>query len=211
MTISANRFLTLAEMTENAEHILGYLSSRGWTRNSICGMLGNMQTESTINPGIWQSLVSYDHDPYATVSGHGYGLVQWTPFNKYTIWARDSGLTYSNINSQLQRIEYEIANGLQWYATADYPMTFQEFKVSTDTPEYLAQAFLRNYERPADQNQPNRSTQARYWWDNLSGTGIITDPTDPTDPDPTNPPTDGKSDLDKALIHMLLSNSFHGW
>lgn len=165
-------------------------------------MLGNMQTESSINPGIWQSLISYDHDPYSTVSGHGYGLVQWTPFNKYTIWARDSGLTYSDINAQLQRIEFEIANGLQWISTSDYPLSFQEFKVSTDTPEYLAQAFLRNYERPADQTQPNRSTQAKYWWDNLSGSGIITDP--PPDQTP-------KSDANKALIHMLLSNSFSGW
>lgn len=165
-------------------------------------MLGNMQTESTINPGIWQSLISYDHDPYATVSGHGYGLVQWTPFNKYTIWARDSGLVYSDINAQLDRIEYEIANGLQWISTSEYPLSFQDFKVSTETPEYLADAFLKCYERPAEQNQPNRGTQARYWWDNLSGTGTIT----PTDPTPTP-----ESDSHKVLIHMYLANTLSGW
>lgn len=202
MTYSKNDFLTIEEMTVNAEHILGYLGSRGWTRNSICGMLGNMQTESTINPGIWQSLISYDHDPYASVSGHGYGLVQWTPFNKYTIWARDSGLVYSDIDAQLQRIEYEIANGLQWISTSEYPLTFQDFKVSTETPEYLADAFLKCYERPADQNQPNRGTQARYWWDNLSGTGTVT---------PTDPPSTPESDNHKALIHMYLAGTLKGW
>jgi hypothetical protein len=207
MVYSANRFLSLTEMKVNAEHILGYLGSRGWTRNSICGMLGNMQSESTINPGIWQGLNSYDSTPYVTVSGQGYGLVQWTPFNKYTIWARDNGLTYSDMNAQLQRIEYEIANGLQWISTSSYPMSFQQFKVSTETPEYLAQAFIRNYERPADQNQPNRSTQARYWWDNLSGSGII-DPNEPTDPPPTG---DEKTANGEALIHMLLANTISGW
>lgn len=203
MVYSKNAFLTLEEMTVNAEYILGYLLPLGWTRNAITGMLGNMQTESTINPGIWQNLISYDSDPYSTVSGHGYGLVQWTPFNKYTVWARDNGYNYADINAQLQRIEYELANGIQWYATTDYPMTFQEFKISTQTPEYLAQAFLRNYERPAEQNQPDRSTQARYWWDNLSGSGTITDPSTPTDP--------SVKSKEKALIHMLLSNSFSGW
>lgn len=188
MVVSKNAYLTREEMTVNAEHILGYLLPLGWTRNAICGMLGNMETESTINPGIWQGLVSYDHDPYSLVERQGYGLVQWTPFNKHTIWARDNGLDYVDINAQLMRIEYELENGLQWIPTLGYPMTFQEFKVSTRDPEYLAQAFLKNYERPADQNQPNRSTQARYWWDNLSGEGEVT-------PGPTPKPETRKNSL----------------
>ncbi len=203
MVISKNAFLTLDEMTINAEHILGYLLSRGWSRNSITGMLGNMQTESTINPGIWQNLDSYDHNPYIEVARHGYGLVQWTPFNKYTIWARDNGLIYSDINSQLMRIEYEIENGLQWISTTDYPLSFMEFKTSQATPEYLAQAFLRNYERPADQNQPNRSTQAKYWWDNLTGEGTI-------DPDAGGGGGQKRSGKN-AVIHMLLANTIRGW
>jgi hypothetical protein len=198
-------------MKENAEYILGYLGNRGWTRNSICGMLGNMQSESNINPGIWQSLKSYDSTPYITVSGQGYGLVQWTPFNKYTIWARDNGLNYKSIDSQLKRIEYELASGIQWYSTSDYPMSFSQFKVSTQSPEYLAQAFLRNYERPADQTQPNRSTQARYWWDNLSSGGVITPPDDPP-PDGDPPPDEGGvADKNKQLLSLLLCDSLNGW
>jgi len=158
-------------MTVNAQYIMDYLLADGWSKNAIAGMLGNMQTESSINPGIWQSLESYDHDPYRLVERQGYGLVQWTPFNKYTIWARDLGMDYSDINAQLARIEYELQNDIQWISTSDYPLTFKQFKTSTQTPEYLAQAFLRNYERPANQIQPERSTQSRHWFDTLSGEG----------------------------------------
>lgn len=174
MTISANRFLTLEEMTINAEYIMGQLLGRGWTRNAISGLLGNLQTESSINPGIWQSLESYDHDPYSTVAGAGYGLVQWTPFNKYTIWARDNGFDYKEMDAQLSRINYEVDNNLQWFGGYSDEMTFLEFTQSLDTPEYLAEVFIKTYEHPADPDQPIRGTQARYWYDNLSG--IITAP-----------------------------------
>lgn len=204
MVVSKNAFLTLEEMTENAEHILSVQLQGGWTRNAICGILGNMQTESTINPGIWQNLISYDHDPYIYVASHGYGLVQWTPFNKYTVWARDSGLDYRLMNSQLARIDYEIANNIQWIPTSEFPYTFEEFKNSTSNPEDLAEWFLINYERPADQGTEQRNrrrTQARYWWDNLSGTGTE----DPGEPDPTTPGVNDK------LIHLLLSGALTGW
>lgn len=49
---SGNFYLNMPQMTENAKHIMSYLLDKGWTKNAICGMLGNMQTESTINPGI---------------------------------------------------------------------------------------------------------------------------------------------------------------
>ena len=56
MVYSGNRYLTMAEMRVNAEYIFAYLTRKGWSKNAICGVLGNMQTESTINPSIWQSL-----------------------------------------------------------------------------------------------------------------------------------------------------------
>ena len=66
MTISENRYLSVEEMTLNAQWILNYFTDKGWTKNAICGMLGNMQTESTNNPGIWQDLNEGD-----TVNGFG--------------------------------------------------------------------------------------------------------------------------------------------
>lgn len=162
--ISENRYLTMEEMQTNATYIYWYLSNRGWTINAIAGMLGNMQTESTINPGIWQNL--------AVNVGPAFGLVQWDPFTKYTDWCDQNGLDPADMDSALDRIEWELANGEQYYATSDYPESFEEFKVSTKDPYYLGMAFLANYERPAEPNQPARGEQAEYWYTYLSGIDI---------------------------------------
>ena len=170
---SGNYYLTLEQMKVNAQFVYQYLYPRGWSLNAIAAMLGNMQTESTINPGIWESLSSY--------SG-GYGLVQWTPYTKYTNWCDARGYEWGAMESALARIEWELANGEQYYATDSYPLSFSSFKTSTLDVGYLAMAFLYNYERPASLNQPNRATQAEFWFDYLGGISI--------DPDnPINPPT----------------------
>lgn len=154
--ISTNAYLSEDQMLQNARYILQYLTARGWTRNAVCAMLGNMQSESTINPGIWESLI------YGNYSG-GYGLVQWTPASKYTDWAAANGYDIGDINGQLERIIWEKDNGEQWIATSSYPMSFAQFARSTDSPYNLAMAFLACYERPLDPYQPNRGTQAEYW------------------------------------------------
>lgn len=172
--VSANRFLTQEEMETNALYIWDYLGSRGWTRNAVAGMLGNMETESTINPGIWQNLDAGN-------TSLGFGLVQWTPSTKYTEWCSAQGLEPTHMDSALERIIYELENNLQYYPTDAYPLTFAEFKTSTADPSYLGMAFLANYERPADPDQPNRGTQAQAWYDFLiQGGGSVNPSPTPT-------------------------------
>lgn len=192
---TGNRFLTQSEMTENAQYVLNYLMARGWTKNAVCGMLGNMQTESTINPGIWQSLDE------GNMSG-GFGLVQWTPATNYTNWADSHSLVWGEMDSNLQRILYEVENKLQWI----HPdMTFLEFSKSTDTAYNLGMLFLSHYERPANPDQPQRGTQAQNWFDTLTGGGVVDPPVDPP-PDDT-PPTKNMT----SLMHLLLSDCLNGW
>lgn len=169
--ISGNRYLSESEMQNNARYIYNYLSSKGWTLNAVAGMLGNMETESTINPCIWENL-----DEGNTTGG--YGIVQWTPATKLIEWANENGQNYTSIDTQLDRILYELEKGLQYYSTDNYPESFKEFSTSTKTPEYLAYAFLHNYERPASLDQPNRQTQARKWYSYLSNYS----PSTPSDP-----------------------------
>lgn len=158
----SNSYLTSAQMKVNAQYILDYLRDRGWTKNAVCGMLGNMQTESTINPGIWQSLKENN------LSG-GFGLVQWTPASKYIDWANARGLEVANMDSQLQRILYELENGEQYYATSAYNLSFSAFSQSTESAYYLGCAFLHNYERPKNSSQDaTRGGQATYWYENLT-------------------------------------------
>lgn len=158
---SKNAYLTEAQMQVNARYLYQQMNAKGWTLNAIAALLGNMETESTINPGIWESLDN------GNMSG-GYGLVQWTPASKYTSWCDARGLAWGDMDNAISRIEWELANGEQYYATDAYPDTFAQFKASTKTPEYLAAAFVANYERPAVQPQPARATQARKWFDYLS-------------------------------------------
>lgn len=190
MTVtSANRYLTRAEMEGNAEVIASVFLANGWSLNAIAAMLGNMQSESGINPGIYESLDS-------TSTTNGFGLVQWTPNTKYKTWADANGYSdYGDIFAQTVRIQYELENGLQWITTSAYPLSFKSFSTSNESPEYLAQAFLYNYERPASLDQPHRSTQAREWYDFIKEVN----PDVPT-PEPT--PTPATGGMSKLLLYF---------
>lgn len=167
--IISNAYLSQSQMSDNAQYIADYLTDRGWTQNAIAGMLGNMQRESTMNPGLWESLA------YGNMSG-GYGLVQWTPATEYTAWADARGYPWGNntgnptiyFNGQLECILWEVANNQQWIATSSFNFSFSAFTRSTQSPEYLAEAFMRNYERPGVLALEERKQNARYWYNNLN-------------------------------------------
>ena len=164
-TYSSNSYLSEygTKMTANAKYIFNFFSEKGWTKNSICAMLGNIQRESTINPGIWQNLDEGN-------TSLGIGLVQWTPATKLISWCNSNNLNYLTLIAQCKRIIYELENGLQYYATDDYPETFSEFTKSTKSVEYLTYAFLKNYERAGVEAVSERIKHAEYWYNHLSGT-----------------------------------------
>lgn len=172
--IAKNAYLTENEMKHNAKLVWQFFGSRGWSLNAVCAMLGNMETESTINPGIWESLIE---------DSGGYGLVQWTPYTKYSEWAGTGWA--NNGNKQCKRIIYEKDNGLQWFKNTavtpvNPPITFAQFSTSTLPVETLANYFLWYYEHPGEPNQPNRAKQAKKWYDYLS----TVYPDDPVNPVP---------------------------
>ena len=148
----------MTEMQNNADIMYAFFIQHGWTVNAIAAMFGNMQTESTLNPGIWENL-----NPLVG----GYGLVQWTPYTNYSDWAGDGW--QDNGQKEMERIIYGLDHHLQWISTRLYPMSFQEFTTSEKPPAYLAQAFLYNYERPQVKPQPARSRQAEYCYEYRSG------------------------------------------
>lgn len=159
--IQGNRYLTRSEMENNASIVRNYLTSKGWTLNAISGLLGNMQSESTINPGIWQNLNENN------LSG-GFGLVQWTPATNFTGWADSLGLAWTDGDAQLRWIDEQTASFGQWIPTTNYPLSFNDFKTSTETPETLASAFLKNFERAGVEVEAQRRSQAKEWYSFLS-------------------------------------------
>jgi hypothetical protein len=132
-------------------------------------MLGNMQVESSLNPGRWQS------DDVNNTS-MGFGLVQWTPATNILNWCNNAGLDASEMDSNLARIIYELENGLQWIATSEYNLSFKEFSKSTANVDYLTTAFLKNYERAGVEVLDKRIQNANNWFSYLKENGGSVDP-----------------------------------
>lgn len=161
--VKGNRFLTTAEMGVNARLIYQFLSARGWTKNAICGVLGNMEVESTINPGI-----------HEIGGGSGFGLVQWTPGSLYNNWAATHGYASDSLEGQLTFMIYTMEPSCPsldkiWYkpfnsAYAAYGMTYSEFIHSNQSVGYLALVFMHCYERPGIRGESKRIAAAERWY-----------------------------------------------
>lgn len=155
-----------AAQRNNATIIYNYLLSKGFKRPAICAMLGNMMTESYLNPGQWQ----HGYSPYDGNKYNGMGLVGWTPYWRITDWLTSHGYNLNNADSygygMLDKLVEECfdAQEITWIATNSYPLSFAQF--ATDESHdisWLANAFLYNYERPATTPQPARAQQALQW------------------------------------------------
>ena len=150
----------------NANIIYKYLLSKGFGRNAIMAMLGNMMTESYLNPGQWQ----HGFEPNDGNESNGMGLVGWTPYWRITNWLTSKGYNLNNPESygygMLDKLVEECFNPQEvtWIETNSYPISFSEFaKDTAHSIEWLANAFLYNYERPAATPQPERANQALQW------------------------------------------------
>lgn len=177
--------LSDTQMTTNAKYVCNYLMGQGFTKNAACGVLGNMQQESGINPGIWQ--VFND-------TKQGYGLVQWTPATNFIDRAKETGAisaataTATNalaLTDSVALIKAELAC-LIWRCTKQSPdffkpdaggsmdhtgirVTFAEYKASTLDAGTLAKVFHDHYERSKASASAleERATKATNWYNSL--------------------------------------------
>lgn len=152
---------------KNASKIWKLLRNKGYTKQAIAGILGNMEQESGIVPDKEQ------------IGGPAYGLVQWDGSSyplagEATIDGRQyvknilstAGISgdYRSIETQIELLEWCMHNG-QYIPTATYPYSVEQFKGLTDI-ETATMAFLKNYERPQD-NHPERIDFAKKWYEKL--------------------------------------------
>lgn len=167
---------------EQSNCITWYLKKKGFTKNAICGILGNMNSESTINPAVWQSL----NDMYL-----GYGLVQWDDGKLFIDWAKKEGvisaataeavnsLAYSNPKKLMDaELDYLIVsmntvgnwfkpdNNQSKYGTSE-TLTASQFKVSNKSADILARIFCGHYERPGVPKISERVANAKKWYNFL--------------------------------------------
>lgn len=188
------------EAKDNARMIYSILASRGWTLNAVCGVLGNIGAESGYNPWRWQSdkIGASTGSPW---TNKGYGLTQFTPASKYIDSAAakavpgyapnfsDKSGGQSDGYAQMVFLDEHA----DYYATGAYPMSYAEYKASTDDPGELAVVWLYNYERPGDPGatEDARRENGTYWYEVLSGSP------------PPVPPTPG-GDVDDILKFLML-------
>lgn len=125
-------------MVNNARCIKYDLEQKGWSYNAIMAVLGNMCYESNLNPA--------QSEYQKPMNGeYGYGLAQWTP-------RRTTIIPYLNrnnhpITSGYYQLDY-LDLGTNWIAKPAYNnMTWQQFKTSSLSVDYLTNAFLACYER----------------------------------------------------------------
>lgn len=169
--ISGNRYLSQAEMENNVllfrDKVLSLMPEA--TINGIAAICGNMEKESSINPGIWENL-----DPY----WRGYGLTQWTPYTKYSEWAGPGW--ENNGDKEVERLIYESRNNIQWFDNPEAPLiglpvsppiSLYDLLTSNLDPGRLAEYFLCYYEHPGSvtASHQERITLANKWYEYLVG------------------------------------------
>ena len=164
-------WLSESQSLDNAQLVVNFLLKKNWSKKAICAILGNMRHESSVNPNMYEFNYDWSAD-------RGFGLVQWTPRSKYWNWALDNGYSESELrdgDAQLDRIDYEVSQGIQWISTPNYPLSYAEFRSGDGTLEYLTRAFIWNYERPAleagESSTPDRIAFAQKCYDTLDFSG----------------------------------------
>ena len=189
-TKDSSQPLSKEQQQVNALYIAKVLSANGWTLNAIAGLLGNMEAESTINPGRWQSEA-------VGSSSAGYGLIQWTGSTIHTQWSGLKGRDYSTMDTNLDHLLTEVKNNDSWIngkqkqkdllegnpniSDATKVLGYQEFTKSMDTPYNLASVFVFYRERCWDSLYGSASTRkklcekrggyAQEWYTFLGGKG----------------------------------------
>ena len=161
-------WLSESQSLQNAQLVANHLIPQGWTKESVSALCGNMRHESSINPDMYEF-------NYAWEDNRGYGLVQWTPRSKYWDWAVSRGFDPRDGDSQLERIDYEVEQNIQWISTPNYPETYAQFRASTKSMDYLVPCFTWNYERPnaesGQQSMPDRIGFAKRCLNELDFSG----------------------------------------
>lgn len=177
--VSGNRYLDQDEQHNNALIVYSYFYYKGWSFNAICGVLGNMVRESTINPGIWENL---GHDPDL-----GYGLVGWTPSYNITNWLTAHGYAIDDGYGQLEWLDTQPGINGDWIPQGAYSnIWYDDFKHTTTlTPAQAAECFCINFERPGVVAMDERIYWANYYAQYLAGMPTLNPPYIP-------PYTDGR-------------------
>jgi len=159
--ISGNRQLTDDERDNNgylvADDLLGRRAR--WALPQVAAIIGNMQQESHINPGIYST-------------GGSFGLLQWGAGNlpRMRDWLYLHGYNFDSGTGQCQFLVNEGNTNTNWYMR-NAPLTmptwqsFLYYNGDYDSVGDLTETFARNYVFPnLQQDFTNRRNAGRRWY-----------------------------------------------
>lgn len=145
-----------------ARGVWNALRSGGLTTKQAAGVMGNIQHESGF---VW-NIVQGGARSNSTNHSAGYGLVQWTPGTKLGDILR-AGKKKNNLENQIWALLHQLA-GKGPHSEASAGRLLRK----ADTVMEATRAFLRGYERPADQSDANvrrRNKSSQAWYDKYKG------------------------------------------
>ena len=184
--IGVAKYFDQTKQQNNANEFYNYFNNYGATLEAICGMLGNITRESTLNPGIKQGISS----------NLGWGLIQWTPATILTNWCKQYKYNWYDGAAQCERIKCEGEGtkdaGGYWLPTTSYPYKWSQFIALTDVEE-ATKAYLYERERAGVEALDLRLKYASEWYNYFTGSPI-----------PPTPPTPPTQYVKKMPIYMML-------
>ena len=154
----------------NEQRIFDLFAGKGFTAAGIFGMLGNIRDESGGNPrnlqNSYEKKLGYTDDSYTEAvdtgtyknfahDAAGYGLAQWTYSTRkenLLKFARNQGDSIGDFDMQLAFMYQE----LRGYKTLFAILT------TTDSIREASDAFMTQYEKPADQSEKAKRRRASY-------------------------------------------------
>ena len=159
-----------------------YLRKMGLSEKGAAGVMGNMQAESGINPinlqDSYESSLGYTDESYTKAvdkgtyknfanDSAGYGLVQFTSSNlKQELYdhVKEDDKSVGSLSGQLETLNKQL--------TSNYSDLLSTLKNAKSVSE-ASNAFLHNYERPADQSssvESARTSLGEKFYEQFKGT-----------------------------------------
>lgn len=154
----------------NEQKVYSFFAERGLSPCGIYGLMGNLRDESGFNPrnlqNSYEKRLGYTDDSYTEAvdvgtytnfvyDAAGYGLAQWTyPARKENLlkFARNQGESIGDIDMQLAFMYLELQGYKNLYAILK----------TTDSIREASDAFMTQYEKPADQSEDAKRRRASY-------------------------------------------------
>lgn len=179
------------EQIYNATKVYNYFHDLNWSLSAICGMIGNIMHESTINPAFIQATHRGDLPNSASdlsdvpnsvmlsfygSGANGIGLVQWdgstsTPpaGQKLVSFAERYDYIWYDGDCQVFRIRREKETNIQWTSHTYYGITWtwDNYITNSRTPEESAHIWRRCYEVAAA-GDTESGINARWFYDYFS-------------------------------------------